>query len=65
MEIKIGTRKSKLATAQTEMVAQALKSAFPQVAVTIVPVSTKGDKVLDKPLSKLGGKGVFGIVVGS
>ncbi|MGN0624246.1 MAG: hydroxymethylbilane synthase [Oscillospiraceae bacterium] len=59
MEIKIGTRKSKLATAQTEMVAQALKSAFPQVAVTIVPVSTKGDKVLDKPLSKLGGKGVF------
>lgn len=59
MEIKIGTRKSKLATAQTEMVAQALKSVFPQVTVTIVPVSTKGDKVLDKPLSKLGGKGVF------
>lgn len=59
MEIKIGTRKSKLAMKQTDMFAQAVRTAFPDIEVTIVPVTTKGDKILDKPLSQLGGKGVF------
>lgn len=59
MKIKIGTRKSKLALAQTEMFANALKSKFSDLEIEIVHISTKGDKILDKPLAMIGGKGVF------
>ncbi|MDD6489976.1 MAG: hydroxymethylbilane synthase [Clostridia bacterium] len=59
MKIKIGTRKSKLAMAQTNMVIQALKNNFPEIQTEIVPIVTTGDKILDKPLAKIGGKGVF------
>lgn len=59
MKIKIGTRKSKLAIAQTERVANAIKSRFPRVDIELVPISTRGDKILDKPLYKIGGKGIF------
>ena len=59
MKIRIGTRKSKLALAQTNMVESALKNAFPHIETEIVHIVTKGDKVLDKPLSEIGGKGLF------
>ncbi|MGN0631681.1 MAG: hydroxymethylbilane synthase [Ruminococcus sp.] len=59
MKIRIGTRKSKLALAQTQMVETALRNAFPHIETEIVHIVTKGDKVLDKPLSQIGGKGLF------
>lgn len=59
MKIRIGTRKSKLALAQTKLVADALKSEFPDVETEIVHITTKGDKILDKPLAEIGGKGLF------
>lgn len=59
MTIKIGTRKSRLALAQTEMLIKTLKNRFPNVKIEAVYISTTGDKTLDKPLVALGGKGVF------
>ena len=59
MKIKIGTRKSKLALAQTQMVADRIKEEFLDVEIEIVHISTTGDKILDKPLTAIGGKGVF------
>lgn len=59
MKIKIGTRRSALAMAQTNMVISALKEAFPNVESEIVPFTTAGDKNLRDPLAKIGGKGVF------
>lgn len=59
MKIRIGTRKSKLALAQTEMVISEIKRAFPDVETEVVCVTTKGDRVADVPLEKLGGNGVF------
>ena len=57
--IRIGTRKSKLALIQTELVkAQILKN-FPNEKIEVVHVVTHGDKILDKPLGEIGGKGVF------
>ena len=59
MTIKIGTRKSRLALAQTEMLIKTLKNRFPNIEIKTVYISTTGDKTLDKPLAALGGKGVF------
>lgn len=59
MKIRIGTRKSKLALAQTEMVISEIMRAFPDAQPEVVYVSTKGDRVTDVPLEKLGGNGVF------
>lgn len=59
MNIKIGTRKSKLALTQTQMVADRIKEEFPEAEIEIVHISTTGDKILDKPLTSIGGKGVF------
>lgn len=57
--IKIGTRKSKLALIQTDIVKGKIKSAFPELEVEIVKIDTKGDQILDKSLTSFGGKGVF------
>lgn len=59
MKIRIATRKSRLALAQTEMLAKAIKNRFTDIEIEIVHISTKGDKILDKPLAMIGGKGVF------
>lgn len=59
MNIKIGTRKSKLALAQTSMVVNEIKNYFPSINIQVVHFTTKGDKVLNKPLINIGGKGVF------
>lgn len=59
MKIRIGTRKSKLAMVQTKMTAELIKSKFSDINIEIVPICTKGDRVLDKPLAEIGGKGLF------
>ena len=59
MDIRIATRKSALALWQAEHVA-GLLGALPEVgAVELVPLSTRGDEILDKSLQKIGGKGLF------
>ena len=57
--LRIATRKSALALWQAEHVAALLRQAHPQLAVELVPMSTRGDQVLDKPLARIGGKGLF------
>ena len=57
--VRIATRKSPLALWQAEHVADALRRAHPGLAVEIVGMSTRGDKILDAPLAKIGGKGLF------
>ena len=57
--IRIATRESRLAITQTEMVAAALKARYPGLEVPLVGMTTKGDRVLDRPLSQVGGKGLF------
>jgi len=59
MKIRIGTRGSKLAMAQTMWVCERLKQRFPEHTYEIVVISTKGDKVPDVPLKKMGDKGIF------
>ena len=57
--VRIATRKSPLALWQAEYVKSALESAHPGIEVEIIGMSTKGDKILDTPLAKVGGKGLF------
>ena len=57
--VRIATRKSPLALWQAEHVAAALRAAHPGLAVELVGMSTQGDKILDTPLAKIGGKGLF------
>lgn len=57
--IRIATRESKLALAQTGMVAAALRQRHPGMTVEIVGMTTRGDQVLDRPLAQVGGKGLF------
>ncbi len=59
MKIRIGTRKSRLALVQTELVKEKIEAAFPEAEVEIVKLSTKGDELLDRSLTSFGGKGVF------
>jgi len=58
-EIRIATRKSALALWQAEYVKARLEQAHPGLIVTLVPMVSRGDKLLDSPLSKIGGKGLF------
>ena len=57
--VRIGTRKSRLALVQTNMVAEAIKAACPEVKCELVPLMTKGDKILKTSLVAFGGKGAF------
>lgn len=57
--IRIATRKSPLALWQARHVAQQLKALHPGMEVELVPLSTQGDKLVDVPLGKVGGKGLF------
>ena len=57
--LRIATRKSPLALWQTEHVAARLRAAHPGLDVALVPMSTRGDEVLDRSLADLGGKGLF------
>ncbi len=57
--VRIGTRGSKLALWQAEWVKRELEERYPQVGVELVKIRTRGDKILDSPLAKIGGKGLF------
>ena len=59
MKLRIGTRKSRLAMVQTELVRDQILAHFPDMELELVPISTKGDQHLDRSLTSFGGKGVF------
>ncbi len=57
--IRIATRKSPLALWQAEYVKKCLLGLYPDLNVELVKMTTKGDQILDSPLAKVGGKGLF------
>ncbi len=57
--LKIATRRSPLALWQAEFVRAQLQRLHPQLQVELVTFTTRGDKILDSPLAKIGGKGLF------
>ena len=59
MDIRIGTRGSKLALTQSEWIKEQLERRHSGIRVDLVKIKTTGDKILDVPLSKVGGKGLF------
>ncbi len=59
MRLRIATRKSALALWQTEHVAARLRVAHPALDIELVPLSTRGDEILDRSLATVGGKGLF------
>jgi hydroxymethylbilane synthase len=58
-QIRLGTRASALALWQAEWVKSELEKKYPGVTVTLTKIKTTGDKILDVPLAKVGGKGLF------
>lgn len=59
MRITIGSRDSKLAVRQSEMVIDFLRTAHPEAEVGLATFKTTGDKILDRRLDQIGGKGLF------
>ena len=57
--VRIATRKSALALWQAEYVKSQLEHFHADITVELVPMVTKGDIILDTPLAKVGGKGLF------
>ena len=57
--LRIATRQSRLALWQAEHVAALLRAAHPGLKVELVPMTTQGDRILDRPLANIGGKGLF------
>lgn len=59
MVIRIGTRTSQLALAQALWVRNRISNRYPDTKVEIVKIKTRGDRIIDRPLSSIGGKGLF------
>ena len=59
MKYIIGSRGSRLALIQTKYVQEKLAKAYPEHTFEIQIIKTKGDKIQNKPLDKIGGKGLF------
>lgn len=57
--IRVGSRESVLAVAQTELVMETIRKNHPEVELELVTMKTTGDIILDKSLDKIGGKGLF------
>ena len=57
--IRVGSRESRLAVVQSELVMDAIRAAHPEVGLELVTMKTTGDKILDRTLDKVGGKGLF------
>lgn len=57
--LRIATRSSPLALWQAEEVSRRLKALYPDLDVQLITMKTRGDKILDAPLAKVGGKGLF------
>ncbi len=58
-KIFIGTRASLLAVTQSTWIKNKIEAQYPETSVELVKITTKGDKILDVPLAKVGGKGLF------
>ncbi|MGN0183224.1 MAG: hydroxymethylbilane synthase [Candidatus Ornithomonoglobus sp.] len=59
MKIRVGSRESRLAVIQSEIIINKLKRLDPSVEIELVTMKTTGDKILDRTLDKVGGKGLF------
>ena len=59
IRLRLGTRQSALALWQAEHVAARLRAVHADLKVELVPMTTRGDQILDQPLSAIGGKGLF------
>ncbi len=57
--LRLATRESPLALWQSEHVAARLRAAHPGLHVELVPMTTRGDRIVDRPLADIGGKGLF------
>lgn len=57
--LRIATRQSALALWQAEHVAARLRAEHPELSVELLPMTTRGDRILDRPLAQIGGKGLF------
>lgn len=57
--IRIGSRESQLAVIQSKLVMQAIKKAHPELELELITMKTTGDKILDRNLDQIGGKGLF------
>ncbi|MBA3012847.1 MAG: hydroxymethylbilane synthase [Proteobacteria bacterium] len=57
--IRIGTRGSQLALWQAHHIKSSIETLFPEIGVDIITISTKGDRITDRPLALVGGKGLF------
>ena len=58
-KLVIGSRESRLAVLQSEMVQEFLNKTHPELKTEILTMKTTGDKILDRTLDKIGGKGLF------
>ena len=58
-QLRIATRQSRLALWQAQHVAAKLREAHPGLAVELVPMTTQGDRIVDRSLAQVGGKGLF------
>ena len=58
-QIRIGSRESRLAVIQSEMVIEAIHNCDPEMKTELITMKTTGDKILDRTLDKIGGKGLF------
>ena len=59
MKLRIGTRGSPLALAQSNWVKEKIEAKYPDIQISLLKIKTKGDKILDSPLAEIGGKGLF------
>ena len=59
MNIRVGSRDSALAVRQAELLMEAVSAAHPEIKLTLVTLKTTGDKILDRTLDQIGGKGLF------
>ncbi|HOM01599.1 MAG TPA: hydroxymethylbilane synthase [Acetivibrio sp.] len=59
MKIRVGSRESKLAVKQSQIVMDSIKKYNPDIEIELVTMKTTGDKILDKTIDKIGGKGLF------
>ena len=59
MKIRVGSRESRLAVIQAELLMAAVRAAHPEIELELVTMKTTGDKILDRTLDKVGGKGLF------
>jgi len=59
LRLRLGARPSSLSLAQSRLVARSLEREIPDLAIDIVPITTTGDQITDRPLHDCGGKGLF------